>query len=86
MPDKSKQFPDGDPGTERLVSLQLLRKEHPERWTRAELLCELYDVDEDAITGSLGHLERLGLVVLDGEHVQASEGLRHLDTLGLVCI
>jgi hypothetical protein len=79
------QFPDGHLGTERVIILQLLRKDR-RRWTRAKLERELYDVDEDAIAGSLGHLERLGLVVLDGERVCASDGLRRMDELDFITI
>jgi hypothetical protein len=85
MSDPSKQFPNGHAGTERVVILQLLRKDR-RRWTRAGLLRELYDVDEEAIMGSLWHLERLGLVLVGPKKVRASDGLRHVDTLDLICL
>jgi hypothetical protein len=86
MHDESKQFQDGDPATESIIVLQLLRQDRPEWWSRADVLHELDDIDQDAILGSLGHLGRLGLVVLEGERVRASDGLRHIDSLGLICI
>ncbi len=86
MHDESKQFPDGEPATESIVILQLLRNDRPEWWSRADVLRELHDIDEDAIRGSLAHLERLGLLDVDGERVRAADGLRHIDSLGLICI
>ncbi len=86
MHDASNQFADGEPATESIIVLQLLRGDRPEWWSRADVLRELHDIDEDAIRGSLGHLARLGLLVLDGERVRVSDGLRHVDALGLICI
>jgi len=86
MQGESKQFPDGEPATESIIVLQLLRGDRPEWWSRADVLRELHDIDPDAIRGSLAHLGRLGLLDLDGERVRVSEGLRHIDALGLICI
>ena len=61
MQHKSKQFPDGEPATERLIVLQLLRNDRSESWRRAEVLRKLRDIDPNAVRGSLARLERLGL-------------------------
>lgn len=86
MHGESKQFPDGEFETERVIVLQLLRDDRPEWWPRADVLRELHDVNEDAIRGSLEHLGRLGVLDVDGERVRASDALRHIDSLGLLCI
>jgi|HubBroStandDraft_6_1064221.scaffolds.fasta_scaffold76636_2 hypothetical protein len=87
MHDESKQFPDGDPGTERIIVLQLLRKDRSEWWPRAEVLRKLDDIDPDAVRGSLGHLERLGLLDRQGARFKASDGLRYIDdALDLICL
>jgi|HubBroStandDraft_6_1064221.scaffolds.fasta_scaffold25639_2 hypothetical protein len=87
MPDPSKQFPDGEPATERIIVLQLLRNDRSEWWSRTEVLRKLDDIDEDAIVGSLAHLERLGLLDRRGARFKASDGLRHVDVvLDLIAI
>jgi hypothetical protein len=73
-------------GTQCVVVLQLLRDDHPEPWTRAELERELYDVDPDAIGVSLERLHERGVVLREGERFSASPCARHLDSLGFVCI
>lgn len=69
---------------ERAIALQLLRDDHGERWSRAELETELGDVEPLALSDAIADLERHGVVVVQGEHVVASPGVRHLDELGLV--
>jgi hypothetical protein len=86
MHGESKQFPDGEFETERVIVLQLLRDDRPAWWSRADVLRELHDVNEEAIRGSLGHLGRLGVLDVDGERVRASDAVRHLDALGFICI
>jgi hypothetical protein len=87
MQDESKQFPDGEPATERIIVLQLLRKDRSEWWSRAEVLRKLRDIDTDAVQGSLAHLERLGLLDRNGARFKASDGLRYIDdVLDLICI
>ncbi len=73
------QYPDGERETERIIVLQLLRKDRSEWWSRAEVLRKLRDIDPDAVRGSLGHLERLGLLDRDGARFKASDGLRYVD-------
>jgi DNA-binding HxlR family transcriptional regulator len=67
---------------ERLVVLQVLDHER----TRAELERELEDFDSETITRVLAGLEAAGVVVIDGQHVRASESLRRLDVLGLIAV
>jgi hypothetical protein len=72
--------------TQHILLLQLLRKDHPPSWRRAELARELYDVDPDAISVALERLREQGVVHPEGEHVSASACARHLDALNLICI
>ncbi len=81
MQDESKQFPDGEPATERIIVLQLLRKDRSEWWSRANVLRKLHDIDPDAVRGSLAHLERLGLLDRAGGRFKASDGLRYIDDI-----
>ena len=81
------QCPDGEPATERIIVLQLLRNDRSEWWRRAEMLRKLRDIDPDAVRGSLAHLERLGLLDRNGARFKASDGLRYIDdTLDLIAI
>jgi hypothetical protein len=73
------QYPDGEPATERIIVLQLLRNDRSEWWGRAEMLRKLRDIDPDAVRGSLAHLERLGLLDRNGARFKASDGLRYVD-------
>jgi len=75
-----------DPGTERVVLFALLCSEHAQCWSRLELERELYDVDPDAIRGSLASLGAVGVVKLDGEQVQASPAARRIDALDMICV
>jgi hypothetical protein len=86
MHDESKQDRGGEPETEHIIILQLLRDDRPEWWSRADVLRELHDIHEGAILGSLEHLGCLGLLDVDDERVRASGVLRHLDTLGFIGI
>ncbi len=71
---------------ERGIALQLLRNDHAERWARAELEREVEDVEPLTVSDALAALETEGVVVLDGEHVEASPCARRLDTLELISI
>jgi hypothetical protein len=87
MQSESKQFPDGEPATERIIVLQFLRKDRSEWWSRTEVLRKLRDIDPDAVRGSLAHLERLGLLDRAGARFKASDGLRYIDVvLDLICL
>lgn len=81
------KYPNGEPATERIIVLQLLRHDRSEWWRRAEVLRKLHDIDEDAVRGSLEHLAHLGLLDRHGARFKASDGLRYIDdTLDLICI
>jgi hypothetical protein len=75
------QYPNGEPATERIIVLQLLRKDRSEWWSRADVLRKLRDIDPDAVRGSLVHLERLRLLDRDGARFKASDGLRYIDDI-----
>lgn len=83
---ESKQVVPVYPGTERIILFALLRNGRPQRWSRAELEHDLYDVEPDAIRGSLASLEAVGVVKLDGEQVQASPAARRIDALDMICV
>ena len=69
---------------ERAIVLQLLRDDHDERWSRAELEAEINGMEPSVLRSAIAELERRGVVVAQGEHVVASRCARHLDELGLV--
>jgi DNA-binding HxlR family transcriptional regulator len=71
---------------ERAVALQVLRNDHPERWSRSELERAIPDIEPVMIDEALEHLAAAGVVVLDGESVRASGCARHLDALGLIAV
>jgi hypothetical protein len=85
MQTESCQVPPGDPGTERLLVLLLLRADHP-RWSRSELEADLYDVDRDAIRRSVAYLAAVGVATLDGTTVEASPAARRIDALCMIGI
>jgi hypothetical protein len=71
---------------ERAVVLQVLRDDHRERWARAELEGEIYDIEPAAISEALKRLRKAGVVHISGEMVWASQCARRLDALGMVSI
>lgn len=71
---------------ERAIVLQVLRDDRDERWARAELEGEIYDIEPLAISEALERLREEGVVHLSGEMVWASRCARHLDALGMVSI
>lgn len=71
---------------ERAIVLQVLRDEHPQRWTRSELETQLDRVDALTVNDAIELLARDGVVILDGENVRAATCARRLDDLGLVTI
>lgn len=79
-------YPLQECGTQCVVVLQVLRKDHESPWRRAELERELHDVDPAAIGVALERLREQGVVHLEGERVSASTCARHLDVLGFICI
>jgi hypothetical protein len=73
-------------GTERLILLSLLRRNHPAQWSRTELKRDLYDIPSEAITDALTELEIVGVVIVAGETIQASSCARRIDALHMICI
>jgi hypothetical protein len=71
---------------ERAIVLQVLRDDHDERWSRAQLEQEIYDIEPLGISDALERLSEEGVVHLSGEYVWASRCARHLDALGMVSI
>jgi DNA-binding HxlR family transcriptional regulator len=71
---------------ERAIILQVLRDDHDERWSRAELEREIYDIEPLALGDALERLCQEGVVHLTGEQVWASRCALHLDALGMVSI
>jgi hypothetical protein len=58
-----------DPGiAERAIVLQILREDHDERWSHAELQADLIDLELWALTSAIERLEHEGVVqTLDKE-------------------
>jgi hypothetical protein len=75
-----------DEVAERAIVLQVLREDRDERWSRAELEHEIYDIDPVAIGEAMEHLREEGVVHISGQLVWASRCARHLDELGMVSI
>jgi hypothetical protein len=71
---------------ERALVMQVLRDDHPERWSRAELERELSTIEPLEISDALAQLSAAGVVILEGEQVRASGCARHLDALNVICI
>jgi hypothetical protein len=69
---------------QRAIVLQVLRDDHAERWTRVELEQEASDIEPLAVSDALMTLDAEGVVILDGEHVEASRCARHLDAIELI--
>jgi len=75
-----------DPRIERAIILQLLRDDHWDRWSRAELEVEISNVEPLDIRDALARLDQDGIVQISGECVSASRAVRRLDELGLIAI
>ena len=71
---------------QRAIALQLLRDDHPEQWTRAELRRKASDFDAGAFADGLAQLVAEGVAIVDGKTISASRCARHLDWLELVSI
>jgi hypothetical protein len=71
---------------QRAIVLQLLRDDHAEAWTQAELRREAPDLAPQALTDGLSVLEAECVAVVDSGMIRASRCARHLDSLGLVTV
>ena len=75
-----------DPRIERAIILQLLRDDHGDRWSSAELEVEISNVEPLDISDALARLDQDGTVQISGASVCASRPVRRLDELGLIAI
>jgi hypothetical protein len=75
-----------DPRIERAIILQLLRDDHGDRWSRAELEVEISNVEPLDISDALARLDQDSIVQISGESVSAPLAVRRLDELGLIAI
>jgi hypothetical protein len=82
----SQVLGEGDPRVERAIILQFLRDDHGDRWSRAELDVEIFNVEPLDISDALARLDQDGIVQISGESVSASRAVRRLDELGLIAI
>jgi DNA-binding MarR family transcriptional regulator len=71
---------------ERAIILQVLRDDRDERWSRAEMQTEVFDVDPSAISDALERLEWHGVVVRYDDEYMASRCALHMDAIGMVSI
>ncbi len=69
---------------QRAIVLQVLRADHAERWTRVELEQAASDIEPLTVSYALVTLDAEGVVLLDGEHLEASRCARHLDSIELI--
>ncbi len=70
----------------RAIVLQVLRDDHPERWTRAELKHQLSDFSPEKVEAAIKELAAKGVVSCEGDQVWASKSARTLDALMLISI
>lgn len=86
MPHQRKGSPAVDARiAEGAIVHQLLREDHPERWTRYELERELADIDRASVDHALRRLQRKGVLQLvGGARIQASDCARHLYALNVI--
>jgi hypothetical protein len=73
------------PRFERAIVLALLRDDHEQRWSSAELAIEM-DAQASALAQALRALAEEGVLVISGEAAWASSAARRLDELGLISV
>jgi hypothetical protein len=71
---------------ERLLVLALLRGDHVERWSQAELERELAGTLAREVQAALRGLASKGLACVEAGHAWASLPTRALDDLDMICI
>jgi DNA-binding HxlR family transcriptional regulator len=84
--ERNEMNPIEDVVAQRAIVLQVLRQDHVEPWTRAELESEIYDIEPLTISDALAALDADGVVDIAGEQVRASRAAWRLDALGMVSI
>ena len=75
----------GSPLVEELIVLLALRDDRPDGCSIAELHKEIGYKRQD-ITDAVDSLVAVGVVVLDGERVRASQATKRIDALAMICI
>jgi len=70
---------------QRAIVLVLLSNDHDERWSRAEIERELYDVQPTVVNDAIESLKEGGVAHAADEHLWASQPVQHLNTLGIIC-
>lgn len=75
----------GSPLVEELIVLQVLRNDRPDGCSISELHAEIGFEREDIIE-AVDSLAAVGVVVLDGKQVRASQATKRIDALGMICI
>ncbi len=70
---------------ERRIVLQLLRDDHDQKWSPAEL-GETVEVDLPIVAAALGRLAEEGVLSWDEDAVWASRAACRLEELGLICV
>lgn len=68
---------------QRAIVSQVLRDDHPPRWTRTELE---HEIEPEAVGDALTRLHGEGVVLVHGENVEASRCTRCLDALDLIAV
>jgi hypothetical protein len=71
---------------ERLIVLELLRPEQPERWSQTRLELELPDIPREKIKAAVDGLSSYGVAWQEDGLVWASLCTRHLDALDMICV
>jgi DNA-binding HxlR family transcriptional regulator len=71
---------------ERAIILQLLRDDHEQRWTRAELTREIPDFEPAMLDEALVRLDREGVLHREESSVWVSRAARRLDELELISV
>ncbi len=71
---------------ERAIVMQVLRDDHPERWTLDELKQEIEDMPAEVVGDAVRRLGDVGAVALGEGECKASESARRIDALGLISI
>ncbi len=69
---------------ERAIILELLRDDHDERWSRAELQAAIDPIEPALLRKLLDDLERHGIIEFVEDCVVASRCARHIDELDLI--
>jgi hypothetical protein len=68
---------------ERAIVFQLLRDDRDERWSLTGLAAE-FDVERSALASALAGLQQHGVVVTEGDVIDAAPAARRLDALGVI--